>query len=308
MNRRLACGAAAVLFHVLAGRVATGAQPARPAPGRVAPVVAGYEAWGASGKARPAQLGELLLGELNCTACHAAPGAERVAPKGAPDLSRVGERMTPGAIRAYLNDPHAWKLGTTMPDIFHASEAASKAGAVEFLTHFLVSLGGPIKPATEEGNVLLVDRGRELYHAVGCVACHEPEKGYRPKPAPGVPAGTAARVEPVRDPPAAKKAGPAPEPPDSAQEFFVRSVPLGNLAAKTTVDQLTAFLLEPHESRPSGRMPASNLSTDEARAVAVYLLREQMDNPQVADAGPLKLRGLKFDYFERPFRSACGGV
>ena len=42
--------------------------------------------------------GELLLAELNCTACHKPSddaGAQRIAPKGAPDLSTIGARATP---------------------------------------------------------------------------------------------------------------------------------------------------------------------------------------------------------------------
>ena len=37
----------------------------------------------------------------------------------------------------------------------------------------------------------------------------------------------------------------------------VPSVPLGDLASKTTVDQLAQFLLDPLKTRPHGRMPAS---------------------------------------------------
>jgi mono/diheme cytochrome c family protein len=323
MNRRLVVRAAraaatlSLLLPVLSvAKSASGAPVGAAAAGaeRVAPIVAGYEAWAKSGKAQPAQLGQLLLSELNCTACHAAgdapaagegaPVISRLTPKGAPDLSRVGERMTPQALGAYLNDPHGFKPGGTMPDLFHASEPQAKAGAVDFLVHYLASLGGPIAPATEEGNVLLVDRGRELYHSVGCVACHEPEKGYKPKPAPGVPTGDVLRPTPVKGtvPAAAGPAGGAQKPAEA--DSFVPSVPLGNLAAKTTADQLAAFLLDPLKARPHGRMPSSNLSAAETRAIAVYLLREQLDNPQTVNAAPARTRGLKFAYYERPFRSA----
>ena len=84
--------------------------------------------------------------------------------------------MTPQYIRAYLLDNHGMKPGTTMPDLFHASDAQAKDGAVEFLTHYIVSLGGPMKPSGEEGSSLVVDHGRKLFHQVGCAACHAPEK------------------------------------------------------------------------------------------------------------------------------------
>src|SRR5438045_1794574 len=90
------------------------------AAGPVAPVVPGYVRLKALEKVGgDAAAGELLLSELNCTACH-APGdgaASRVASKGAPDLAGIGSRVTPQWLRAYLTDPHGIKPGATMPDI-----------------------------------------------------------------------------------------------------------------------------------------------------------------------------------------------
>src|SRR5690349_10311894 len=52
------------------------------------PVVPGYYRLRDEGKnVNPAELGQLLIGELNCTQCHAAPNSPRIAAKGAPDLS-----------------------------------------------------------------------------------------------------------------------------------------------------------------------------------------------------------------------------
>src|SRR5579864_1140742 len=115
-----------------------------------APVVPGYVRLRDEAKASQAELGEVLLGELNCTQCHAAPEAKRILTKGAPDLSRIGASVTPQYLRKYLTHPHETKPGATMPDLFHASEPRSRDGAVEFLVHYLVSLGGPIKPAEDE--------------------------------------------------------------------------------------------------------------------------------------------------------------
>ena len=241
---------------------ARGAQP-------VSPVVAGYHRLKDDARAIDAA-GELLLAELNCTTCHRPEGdtaTQRLAPKGAPNLSDVGARVTPQWVRAYLSDPHAIKPGATMPDVLHGTAPAEREAAVESLTHFLLSLGGPIRPSTKGGNVLLVEQGRTLYHTVGCVACHAPERSKGEAPAmPKVP-----------------------------------SVPLGEFASKTTVDQLAQFLLDPLKARPHGRMPASNLTPDEAEALAVYLLREQMDNPQSEYAEPAKSRGVKFAYYEGGF-------
>src|SRR5688572_23465835 len=132
------------------------------------PIVPGYYRLRDEAKnVSPAELGQLLVGELNCASCHASE-SPRVVPKGAPDLSTIGTRVTPQWIRAYLSDPHKTKPGATMPDIFHASEPDAKAGAVEFLTHFLAAQGGPLAASTSEGNTVLIDYGRKLYHSIGC--------------------------------------------------------------------------------------------------------------------------------------------
>ncbi|QOV87702.1 PA14 domain-containing protein [Humisphaera borealis] len=208
--------------------------------------------------------GELLLGELNCISCHAAPDAQRIIPRQAPDLTQVGSRVTPQFLTAYLADPQSVKPGTAMPNVFHASEPAAKQGAVEFLTHYLVSLGGPIKTSTEEGSQPQIDAGDRLFHTVGCVACHSP----------------------------VTKTG---KPIDTK----LPSVPLGNLASKTTVDQLTKFLLDPHKARPSGRMPQLSLTSDEAKSIAVYLLRDQLSNPAAKDAPLMAVAGLRYSYWEK---------
>ena len=93
------------------------------------PVVPGYSRLKEESKASPAELGQILLGELNCTQCHSAPDARRIMTKGAPDLSLAGARMTPQYLRKYILSPREMKPGSTMPDLFHASEAAAKAGA-----------------------------------------------------------------------------------------------------------------------------------------------------------------------------------
>lgn len=240
---------------------------ASPTPAAAAPVIPGFERLTTEGKADPAAAGQLLLGELNCTSCHQAE-SPRVQTRSAPDLSAVGARTTPGYLRAYLTDPQAAKPGSAMPNVFHASAPQMKAGAVEALTHYLVSLGGPIKPAAVTGTALDAAAGEKLFHTVGCVACHAP-RGEQAKAKDGKPIA-----------------------------YKVASVPLPDLARKTTVDHLAAFLKEPHTIRPSGRMPSLNLSSGEAKSLAVYLLKDQLDNPQADQAAPVAARGLRLTYWE----------
>jgi mono/diheme cytochrome c family protein len=228
--------------------------------GHIAPIVAGYETLSAAKFADQALLGEVLLGELSCTSCHTLPADNKhVVTKGGPDLTTVGARVTPQYLRKFITDPHGTKPGTTMPDIFHASDPAARDGAVENLLHFLVSQGGPIAASSAAADSAMIDSGRKLFHSIGCVACHSPEQAIDSK---------------------------------------LPAVPLPNLAMKTTVEQLAAFLIDPIKVRPGGRMPSLHLNGDEALAIATYLLRDQLTNPQNKDAAPVRALGLKYQQYE----------
>jgi mono/diheme cytochrome c family protein len=253
-GRAVAAALAAILFTTFAA-----SDFARAA---VEPIVPGfYRLRDEAKNANPAELGQLLVGELNCTACHAAPeNAARVAAKGAPDLSTIGARATPQWIRKYLTEPHKVKPAATMPDLFFASEPGARAGAVDFLTHFLAAQGGPMPASNVEGTTVLVDTGRKLYHSVGCVACHAPE--------------------------------------EKLKDEAVPSVPHGELASKYTVDSLAAFLMDPSKARPEARMPSLHLTPNEATPLAAYLLRDQLNNPKLVNAPPLRTRGLKYELYE----------
>ena len=227
-----------------------------------------------------AEHGELLLAELNCVACHAADNATlaRLSPKQAPLLGDLASRVTSQWLREYLTDPHAVKPGTTMPDLFHASEAASRDNAVDYLMHFLLSQGEPLKKSETPGDMGLIQRGRELYHTVGCVACHSPQEAAA-----------------VFNPEAEGEPDPFGIEDEKKTQATVKnaSIPLGKLGNKTTVEALAAFLMDPLKTRPSARMPSFDLKPDEAKAIAAYLLREQLS------AGEESLvSGLRFEYFE----------
>jgi mono/diheme cytochrome c family protein len=121
-----------------------------------------------------------------------------------------------------------------MPDVLAGLSGPERARKVEELVHFLATTGA-LKHERPENK--LIAPGRELYHRVGCVACH----GTRDAP------GNTARKLPT-------------------------TVPLGEPKAKYSLSSLAAFLQNPHATRPAGRMPAL-LDAKEARAVANYLLQ-----------------------------------
>jgi mono/diheme cytochrome c family protein len=239
---------------VLAAVVAllpVGARAAETAPDH--PVVPGFERFFAEVRGDEARGGQLLLGELNCVSCHqpATPPAS-VGRKQAPVLDGAGSRVRRTFLRKFLSDPQAAKPGTTMPHLLAALPEEERRQKVEELVHFLASTGS-LKP--ERPDLKLVAAGREVYHRAGCVACH----GTR------TPAGLPDRVLPS-------------------------SVPLGDLKAKYGLVSLAAFLADPNQVRPSGRMPGMLLNSQETRALANYLLQGASFEPAQTN--------LAFTYYE----------
>lgn len=178
--------------------------------------------------------GELFIGELNCLTCHQAEESvqSRISPKQAPILDHVGLRVRPEFLQAYIANPQKTKPGTTMPNLFADASTAEREEQVEALTHFLASTGtlaegGPVTPA--------IRHGEQLFHTVGCVACHNPRRDGSAK--------------------------------------LPTSVPLPDMESKYSLPGLTEFLKNPLAVRPSGRMPHMNLDDTQAREIASYLLR-----------------------------------
>ena len=208
------------------------------------PVVAGYELLRGSSIATESARGGGLLGELNCLSCHTVPYqsrgiVERISTKPAPDLAKIGERVTPEWLTAYLKDPHGQKPGTTMPDLFHSVESQERDAAVEQITHFLIGESGAEEsPGYRPFRFrAMVQRGRESFHSLGCVSCHAAE--------------------------------------ESDGDATIPSISLPDLASKTSVGALSEFLRDPESIRHGGRMPSLYLEENEANDIAVYLLREQ---------------------------------
>ena len=114
-----------------------------------------------------------LLGELNCTVCHAATAQQAawILPKAAPTLQDVGSRASAAWLVKYLASPGDAKAGATMPDLLHGN-----AEQAEALTHYLLSLSKPNVRRVMPDKAA-VARGENAFHSVGCVACHAPQNG-----------------------------------------------------------------------------------------------------------------------------------
>jgi cytochrome c2 len=124
---------------------------------------------------------------------------------------------------------------------------------IEPMVHYLLSLKPPSSKEINLGKDVNAERGNELYHTIGCVACHDPSPDFQP------PTGR-------------------PEP----SEFTYASVAFPELQAKYSLESLTRFLLNPAAVRPDGRMPSFGLSPIEATDLAAHLLDFQDSDPRNA--------------------------
>ncbi|MCM2371302.1 family 16 glycoside hydrolase [Aporhodopirellula aestuarii] len=197
------------------------------------PIVPGFERFVGGGSTSLADSGEVLMGSLACAACHAYE--ETMAPaKRGPNLSEVGARVRADAIVAMIADPHSTKTGTTMPDPWPGADPSTRQQNAEAITSYLM-LRGKSGLADRVVSQNLADRGRELYHQIGCVACHGP----------------------LGD--------------DGKKTPLATTVPLGQTHRKYTVPSLMHFLKNCNTIRGGLRMPAMVGTADEVAAVAAYL-------------------------------------
>ena len=199
-----------------------------------APYVAGFERIDRADESRP-ESGILLLRELNCITCHTLDPDAGLSSKQAPDLQQIADRASPFFVESFLKDPQAAQPGSTMPALLAHLDDAERNKVATQLTHYLTSLRrGEFRQTPP--NLAAVSRGDQLYHDVGCVACHSP----------------------LRE--------------DATPIANSRSFP--SMEAKYSHSGLTRFLRDPLAVRPSGRMPSLNLSDREASDIAHYLLRD----------------------------------
>lgn len=219
----------------------TSPQPALAEPRPDHPLISGFERFHATGDTA-IEGGRLLLGELNCTSCHAAEDAvaKSLQRKQAPILSDVGARVKPDWLRRFLADPQQTKPGTTMPHLFAGVSPKEREEQIDALVHFLASTGTVTDSFPDSA---AAKRGEKLYQRVGCVACHQPAvKGIVP---------------------------------------LATSVPLGDLSAKYSVTSLAAFVREPLKVRPSGRMPKFSLKEEDSRDLAHFFIRGVQVRPNL---------------------------
>ncbi len=240
-----------------------------------APFVAGFDRFARHNSIDQSTSGQLIISELSCTACHASDH-DLLQPKRGPILDGVASRTSSDWVKQYLVAPNHVKPGTTMPDVLAALPDAEKQKTASVLTAFLSTLQEPFAEIKASGvNPVPLDfwdrgdtvRGMNLYHEVGCVACHAPDLDFE------VPQVTASPMDKML---AQLDQNEIAEMGLESAARKVESIPLPDLPAKYTSQGLTYFLLNPEHIRPSGRMPNFNLGAVDAADIAAYLLRKSL--------------------------------
>lgn len=210
------------------------------------------------------QVGRLLLGELRCNACHGIPAPPTQ--RAAPDLADVGSRVSPEYLRKFLASPAAAHPGTTMPEMLAGVAGEERNKIAEALTHFLIARS-PRRSTKDRSLEQDAAAGKDLFHTVGCVACHSPR--------------------------------------DEAGKEMIRTgvVALEHVPRKYSPGSLAEFLLEPLRTRPSGRMPDMRLTPGEARSLASYLVGKAEAAAAMEPNAELAAQGK--EHFRRLNCAAC---
>ena len=247
-----------------------------------------------------------IIASHDCLACHDPESSvrERLDPIAAPDLAGVVGRVDRRWLVDFLANPRETRPGTSHPHQLAGLEADGRLQAAEGLAAFLEANGSTRsqvgEPVEETSDFGTVERGRKLFHTVGCVACHGPlEDAYDLE---------ITLVELEAELLAAEEAGEAAEEEweeDEEEPLLVRPGTLApdphplpsDLARKYRISTLAAFLQDPVSVRPSGHCPSMGLDADEARAMSAYLLRAQS---QRRDGSQERRPGLVVNVYEAP--------
>ncbi len=199
------------------------------------PVIPGYERFHAAQAS--AVGGRLLYNELGCANCHG--GDTGLPARRGPDLATVTLRARTEWLQAFMAEPARRRAGTAMPHLFAGRDAAD----IEAVVHFLGTLRPKRTVTAKPMRHINAERGKELYHTIGCVACHPPGADFPP------PAGRPAAGEIARG-----------------------TVVFPALGEKYVLGSLAEFLRDPLKARPDGRMPRIAMEEQDALDITSYLL------------------------------------
>jgi mono/diheme cytochrome c family protein len=196
--------------------------------------------------------GEYLFEQLGCHGCHLVEGYGELG-RVAPYLRRIGAKAEPGWLVRWIENPHAFRARTRMPNfLFDREQAVSIASYLLTKTRAeseAWSASHDAVPAIDPSDAAQVARGNKLTESLGCRGCH----GFAPDESPAF-IGENKDIVPN----------------------------LANIAEKTDKRWLYHWLKDPRGYSPVSRMPSLRLSDGEAADVVAYLLT--LGSPKPADA------------------------
>src|ERR1022692_918133 len=193
------------------------------------------------------QAGKSLYGPLFCSSCHAIQNAcgDLVGGELAPELTRVGNKVSPDWLRRWLRAPQGYDPKTRMPRYRYDEKQ------VALLSSFLLSkkdddlLANVHLPASDAQSVV---RGKKLVTDYGCTACH--------------------RVNGVNPPesfaPDLSRIGSKP----LFQVGFLRGMP------ETLPDYIAGKIHDPRAFGPALKMPNFSLTDGQIEALTTALLAQ----------------------------------
>lgn len=213
------------------------------------------------------QVGQLLIEELRCVACHRSKEKNESFERTAPDLTEVGKRVAPQYLERFIFSPSTTHVGSTMPDLLANKPIEQRNKIAKAITHFLLAQS-PGKFEHQQISSKDASKGKNLFHSIGCVVCHSPR--------------------------------------DEHDKEIIRDgvVKLDHIPAKYSLTSLSDFLFQPTRVRPSGRMPDMKLTPIEARAIASYLIgKADMKSSMIKPKDDLVAIGKR--YFEQFNCASC---
>ena len=116
--------------------------------------------------------GGSLYGESFCASCHAVQNAagNMVGGDVGPELTKVGTKVKPEWLQAWLRNPRVYDPETAMPHYrFNDAQVATLSGFLEAKTDSDLLSNVHLDPATPEQ----IAHGKRLVSDYGCASCHE---------------------------------------------------------------------------------------------------------------------------------------
>jgi mono/diheme cytochrome c family protein len=199
----------------------------------------------AAQKAPDPTAGATLYGESFCASCHAVQNAAGNVVGGdvGPELTRIGNKVKPEWLEAWLRNPHLYDPETAMPRYrFNDQQLAVLAGYLQSKTDSDLLANVHLEPATPEQ----IARGKTLVTEYGCASCHE-ISGFK-KPENFAPELTRIGSKPV------------------TQLIFLPGMP------HTLPDYISAKIRQPRSFGSSLKMPQYSFATPQVDALTTALL------------------------------------